>query len=321
APDAQWISVKIFNDSGLASLSAVHEGFQWLLDPDGDPTTDDAPDVVNNSWGIAGSVGTCDNEFKNDVEMLKSAEIAVVFSAGNSGPAAATSLSPANYVDTVAVGAVDQYSNVAYFSSRGPSACEDNLFPDVVAPGVNIKTSSRTYGGAIPNSYAYVSGTSFSAPHVAATMALIKSALPSVTVNELTTVVRSSAVDIFPTGPDTEAGYGLLDAQAAYFQLPIDTDGDGVYDGQDNCILMRNINQNDSDGDGYGNFCDADLNGDEVIDFVDYAIFGSHYNTTRADPAYNPAADFDSNGSINFLDYSIFGSMYMKVPGPSARVP
>ena len=45
APEAQWISVKIFNDQGGATATAIHLGFQWLLDPDGDPATPDAPDV------------------------------------------------------------------------------------------------------------------------------------------------------------------------------------------------------------------------------------------------------------------------------------
>ena len=52
APQSQWIAVKIFNDAGIAFSSAIQEGFQWLLDPDEDPNTDDAPDVVNNSWGL-----------------------------------------------------------------------------------------------------------------------------------------------------------------------------------------------------------------------------------------------------------------------------
>jgi subtilisin family serine protease len=58
APGAQWIAVKIFNDNGFATLSAIHEGFQWLLDPDGNPATDDAPDVVSNSWSLDGSLNT-----------------------------------------------------------------------------------------------------------------------------------------------------------------------------------------------------------------------------------------------------------------------
>jgi bacillopeptidase F len=49
APEARWIAVKVFDDKGRSSLSRIHEGFQWLLDPDGDPATDDSPDVVNSS--------------------------------------------------------------------------------------------------------------------------------------------------------------------------------------------------------------------------------------------------------------------------------
>jgi subtilisin family serine protease len=62
APDAQWIAVKIFDDQGSATTAGIHAGFQWLLDPDGDPNTDDAPHVVNNSWTFQ-SPG-CDLEFE-----------------------------------------------------------------------------------------------------------------------------------------------------------------------------------------------------------------------------------------------------------------
>jgi len=50
APDAQWIAAKIFNDQGAATVAGIHAAFQWVLDPDGDPLTDDAPHVVNHSW-------------------------------------------------------------------------------------------------------------------------------------------------------------------------------------------------------------------------------------------------------------------------------
>ena len=55
APDATWIAVKIFNDRGTATSTGIHQGFQWLLDPDGNPATADAPDVVNNSWAMSGA--------------------------------------------------------------------------------------------------------------------------------------------------------------------------------------------------------------------------------------------------------------------------
>ena len=42
----------------------------------------------------------------------------------------------------------------------------------------------------------------------------------------------------------------------------VDTDGDGVDDGNDNCVLVANQNQDDLDNDGIGNICDADADGD-----------------------------------------------------------
>ena len=70
APGAQWIVGKTFNDDGQSTFSATHEIFQWLLDPDGDPATDDAPDVVNNSWGFPELAGSCYTEFEADIEAL-----------------------------------------------------------------------------------------------------------------------------------------------------------------------------------------------------------------------------------------------------------
>ncbi len=71
APEAKWIAVKIFNDSGIALFSDIHAGFQWLLDPDHDPSTDDAPDIVNNSWGYPNTINTCQTEFQTDIQILR----------------------------------------------------------------------------------------------------------------------------------------------------------------------------------------------------------------------------------------------------------
>jgi len=185
APGAKWIAVKIFKDAGTAADSAVMQGFQWLLDPDGNPATNDAPDVVNNSWGFDQNPGSCDTTFQTSIQNLKAAGIAVVFAAGNSGPNSSTSESPANNTGSFAVGATDINNNIASFSSRGLSACDLSIFPHVVAPGFGIKTSDLTAGGTVPNSYTTVSGTSIAAPHVAGAMALLLSAIPNATVSEL----------------------------------------------------------------------------------------------------------------------------------------
>jgi hypothetical protein len=43
-----------------------------------------------------------------------------------------------------------------------------------------------------------------------------------------------------------------------------DDDGDGVYDVSDNCPLYPNLDQGDQDGDGVGDMCDMDADGDMV---------------------------------------------------------
>ena len=234
SPGAQWIAVKIFNDSGVASLSGIHQGFQWLLDPDGNPDTDDIPDVVNNSWGFPDLIGQCYSEFGPDIEALKAAGIAVVFSGGNQGSLG--SVSPGDNPESFAVGSVDVSLNIAASSSRGPSACDGSFFPEVVAPGVSIRTADLTFGGVFPNSYATVSGTSFAAPHVAGTMALLRQANPATTVAELELALADSALDLGLIGADDVFGYGMIDAVAAndvLASVPVpactDFDSDGFF--------------------------------------------------------------------------------------------
>lgn len=229
SPGAQWIAVKIFNDAGVASLSSIHQGFQWLLDPDGNPGTNDIPDVVNNSWGYPNLVGQCYTEFSADIDVLKAAGIAVVFSGGNQGSLG--SVSPGDNPGSFAVGAVDSSLNVASTSSRGPSACDGSFFPEVVAPGVSVRTADLTFSGVFPDSYASVSGTSFAAPHVAGTMALLRQADPSTSVAALEQALTDSAIDLGTAGADNESGYGMIDAVAANDLLasnpgPICTDAD-----------------------------------------------------------------------------------------------
>ena len=221
APEAQWIAVKIFNDAGEASEAVIHQGFQWLLDPDGNPATDDAPDVVNNSWGFEDYPGVCAafaQVFRLDVQALKAAGIAVVFSAGNTGPNADTSVAPANYPESFAVGAVgtmQSATEIAPTSARGPSACDGTVFPEVVAPGFFVKTADLTQGGVSPDAYVYVTGSSIAAPHVAGVMALLLSAFPTLPASDLEQALLNSSTDLGLAGPDNAYGYGLVDALAA----------------------------------------------------------------------------------------------------------
>ncbi|MEQ1637899.1 MAG: Ig-like domain-containing protein [Methylococcales bacterium] len=253
APGAKWIAAKVFNNQGTALESHFHQSFQWLIDPDNNPLTNDAPDVVNGSFQTALS-GICDNRFQTDIQMLKTAGIAVVFAAGNNGPGISSSSSPANNPGSFAVGAVDYLSNIAAFSARGPApvGCGGTLFPNMVAPGVDVVTSDLTFAGQA--SYTVVSGTSFAAPHVAGGMALLIGAFPNVPVTTLESALLNSATDLSLLGPDNESGYGLLNVLGAYTilansgQNPVGVDDSYILD-EDATLTVPapGILSNDSD--------------------------------------------------------------------------
>ena len=74
---------------------------------------------------------------------------------------------------------------------------------------------------------------------------------------------------------------------------------------------VANLAQVDTDGDLFGNVCDADLNNDLFVDFGDVTPM------IRGFIWQDPVADFNSDGSVNFGDVQIFIDSYSKAPGPS----
>jgi len=203
APGAQWIAVKVFNNYGFAYDSWIHAGFQWLLAPNGDP--DLAPDVVNNSWGSAYSA---DETFRPDVQALIAAGIVPIFSAGNDGPYSYSVGAPASFPEAIAVGATDADDVIAGFSSRGPSPW-DEIKPEVVAPGVNVR-SSVSGGG-----YATKDGTSMAAPHVTGIVALMLQANPGLNISQIEQALTGTAVPLGSPQPNNDYGWGLVDAYNA----------------------------------------------------------------------------------------------------------
>ncbi len=210
APGATWIAARIFNNKGRTTATAIHASLQWLLDPDGNPNTADAPNVVNNSWSYGSGPG-CDLAFQGDLQALRAAGILPVFAAGNFGPGTSSSVSPANYPEAFAVGAVNSSDAGYTYSSRGPSACGEasTVYPEIVAPGVGIRTTER-YG-----LYQSATGTSLSAPHVAGALALLLGANPNLTADEQAAALVGTALDLGAPGPDNQFGFGRLDVAAA----------------------------------------------------------------------------------------------------------
>ena len=81
--------------------------------------------------------------------------------------------------------------------------------------------------------------------------------------------------------------------------VDIDSDTDGIVDTQDNCVFVANGDQRDTDGDGIGNLCDADLNQDCVVQVTDLGLFRTVFFTDDAD------ADFNGDGAVNVVDLGI----------------
>jgi len=94
-----------------------------------------------------------------------------------------------------------------------------------------------------------------------------------------------------------------------------DADCDGVLDPMDNCLLIANPDQRDSNDDRFGNRCDPDLNNDLIVNFLDLGIFRDVIFTTDED------ADFNGDGVVNFLDLGIMRDLFFLPPGPTGIEP
>ncbi|MBI5787315.1 MAG: carboxypeptidase regulatory-like domain-containing protein [Candidatus Schekmanbacteria bacterium] len=95
-----------------------------------------------------------------------------------------------------------------------------------------------------------------------------------------------------------------------------DTDKDKIANCIDNCLLVSNPNQRDSNGDGCGNICDADLDNDGYVSFADLALLKAAFGTCIGDPKYNQDADFDGDNCVSFGDLAILKKYFGKNPGP-----
>ncbi len=105
--------------------------------------------------------------------------------------------------------------------------------------------------------------------------------------------------------------YNATNKNGYLFRWP-DTDDDGVIDKIDNCIEIANLDQRDTDNDGYGNLCDGDFDNNNITNFADFSYFRQQFNTTDDD------SDLDGNGIVNFADFAIFRSLFNQPPGPAA---
>ncbi len=185
----------------------------------------DMPDVISCSWRDPSATDECTNSiYRTTLTAVEAAGIAVVFSAGNSGPGASSITPPKNInidsVNTFSVGNVNGNAPpylISSSSSRGPSLCGGSgtllIKPEVSAPGTSVRSTLPN------NSYGNNSGTSMASPHVAGGIALLKQAAPNLTGKHIKAILLSTCTDLGDAGEDNTYGKGLINLYEAYLNL------------------------------------------------------------------------------------------------------
>ncbi len=232
APGAKLVGLS----AGDANLLFVLAGMDYLLTQG--PTL--KVRVVNCSFS-ANTVYDPNDPVNVATKLLTDAGVNVVFSAGNTGPGA-DSLNPYALAPwVISAGATDARGRLAQFSARGAFGSANRRRPTLVAPGVDM-ISLRAAGllnqtglnglssGAdtrlltptyLPF-YTAGSGTSFSAPVVAGTIALMLEANPNLKPAEVRDILQRTATPI-PSNYSHEVGAGMLNAHAAVLEAAFPT--------------------------------------------------------------------------------------------------
>lgn len=181
--------VKVFGDTGSWTYSSTLVDAAYRC-------RDAGANVI--SMSLTGSYESSyeDNAFQT----LYNQGLLLVAAAGNGG---GTDYGyPASYDSVISVAAVNESNVVASFSRRNDQV-------ELAAPGVGVYSTYKN------GTYAYMSGTSMATPHVAAAAALVWSADPAKTNQQIRSAFQQTALDLGAPGRDNEYGYGLVKAKCA----------------------------------------------------------------------------------------------------------
>ena len=186
APDSMIMPLRAFDDQGRADLFILAKAVRYAAD--------NGANVINMSFGTLDQ----SKALKNSIDYARGKGVILVASAGNNNTS--TPQYPAALAGVLTVASTNLTDVKASFSNYG-----NYVFAD--GPGVRIISA---YPGGL---YAVVSGTSFSAPEVAATAALIR----AVRTWGIASSISSTAVDIDNKNPDyiNKLGYGRIDVLRA----------------------------------------------------------------------------------------------------------
>ncbi|HEX5734274.1 MAG TPA: S8 family serine peptidase [Blastocatellia bacterium] len=235
APGAKILGVSC----GEASLFYVLSGMDYILSN----RVARNIRVVNCSFGVSG-IFDANDPVNIASKIMHDAGISVVFSAGNRGNQP-NSLNPYSVADwVIGVGSATKAGSLSSFSSRG-QASYGIFHPTLIAPGEAI-VSARAVGvnvvgtaglagldasglndlQAIPPSYllryTLSSGTSFAAPHVAGTIAMMLQTNPQLTPDQIKLILQETATPMLGYSR-YEVGAGHLNTYAAVRKAAFNT--------------------------------------------------------------------------------------------------
>ncbi|MBV9770509.1 MAG: S8 family peptidase, partial [Bryobacterales bacterium] len=242
APLANLISIKVLNDSGVGTDSTVIAGIQTAIQLQRKYNVR----VINLSLGRPVSSSYLTDPLCLAVQQAWQAGIVVVVAAGNDGrdnsqgtSGYGTITAPGNSPYVITVGAMNTMGTltetddqITSYSSKGPTAIDQIVKPDLVAPGnqilsVNqpgswlaqiypanqvakeVYTSITGPAGLTGNNYFVLSGTSMAAPMVSGAAALMIQQNPSLTPDQIKARLMKTATKLppgFTTATDPVTG-------------------------------------------------------------------------------------------------------------------
>ena len=224
--DATPDNVKVLpikvSEGGSLSLTYISEGLRYAIDQN--------VDVINLSlgWKRQSTIKAIENEIQGLIEEAVQKGITVIAAAGNgdnNGVRESTAqIYPVSYNDVIGVAALNsklitKENNVINYQSYVAAKNSDasNLIYtdfsnygdaiDYSAPGEFIICLTPT--GSVFGNCGIVQGTSHSAPHLAATVATIKSYKKDLSFEQINQILQYYSLDLGTEGRDNDYGYGM----------------------------------------------------------------------------------------------------------------
>jgi serine protease AprX len=224
APKAHIVAVKAAGANGAADVTTLLQGMHWVSAYQEQFNIR----VMNLSWGTASTQDPAVDPLNYAVQRLWKQGITVVVAAGNSGPNAGTIMKPADDPMVLTVGGFNDNGTASLsddetvsWSSVGPTK-HGVAKPDVLASGRRV-VAQRSFGSTVEKenskalispSYIRGSGSSQAAAVASGAAAVLLSARPDLTPDQVKALLTSTADPIGTISAGVQ-GKGRIDVAQA----------------------------------------------------------------------------------------------------------